>query len=37
MDGDSVIGMISAPIKKGIKVITFDADSPNRLDLCHQS
>jgi ribose transport system substrate-binding protein len=28
MDGDSVIGVIDAAVKKGIKVITFDADSP---------
>src|SRR3984893_2972139 len=28
MDGDSVIGVIDAALKKGIKVITFDSDSP---------
>jgi ribose transport system substrate-binding protein len=28
MDADSVIGVIDAALKKGIKVITFDADSP---------
>src|SRR6201993_2255069 len=28
MDADSVIGVIDAALKKGIKVITFDSDSP---------
>src|SRR6266481_5191896 len=34
MDGDSVIGVIEAAIKKGIKVITFDADSPKSQRVC---
>src|SRR5580700_9091418 len=28
MDADSVIGVIDSALKKGIKVITFDSDSP---------
>jgi ribose transport system substrate-binding protein len=28
MDAESVIGVIDAALKKGIKVITFDSDSP---------
>ena len=34
MDGDSVIGVIESAIKKGIKVITFDADSPKSQRVC---
>ena len=34
MDGDSVIGVIDTAIKKGIKVITFDADSPKSKRVC---
>jgi ribose transport system substrate-binding protein len=34
MDGDSVIGVIESAIKKGIKVITFDADSPKSKRVC---
>ena len=34
MDGDSVIGVIESAIKKGVKVITFDADSPKSQRVC---
>lgn len=34
MDGDSVIGVIESAIKKGIKVITFDSDSPKSQRVC---
>ena len=34
MDADSVVGVIDAALKKGIKVITFDSDSPNSKRAC---
>jgi ribose transport system substrate-binding protein len=34
MDADSVIGVIDAALKKGIKVITFDSDSPKSGRVC---
>ena len=34
MDADSVIGVIDSALKKGIKVITFDSDSPKSKRIC---
>ena len=34
MDGDAVIGVINSAIKKGIKVICFDSDSPKSQRTC---
>jgi len=34
MDGDAVIGVIDSAIKKGIKVICFDSDSPKSQRVC---
>src|ERR1700740_2633360 len=34
MDGDAVIGVIDSAIKKGIKVICFDSDSPKSQRTC---
>jgi ribose transport system substrate-binding protein len=34
MDADSVVGVIDSAVKKGIKVITFDSDSPNSKRVC---
>ncbi len=34
MDADSVIGVIDSALKKGIKVITFDSDSPKSGRVC---
>ncbi len=34
MDADSVIGVIDSALQKGIKVITFDSDSPKSKRVC---